>query len=212
MVDVDSIHSELVKFTRSIVGNRLSTLPKTNIPAVIKSRENGYKPDLPYIVIDKGSLILPNHFVLNKYMDENCDIYYEVLYKITFDWKCYGENSNAILSELQSMWSVERVRDKLYSDVSAMTIIDKGSVFNTPDLLSTKFEEGARVTNGFYVIDCFKDPLQEDQFIEAIRDINGTLITGVNGDIDVVVFESLDFSDTTPTFDSNVFTFDQTFK
>lgn len=187
MLDRDLIGNAFVGIVKDLVGSRLATLtnPLGTTPAVIKAREGGYKPDLPYMTVDVANFILPSGWLLHSYFDESNVMTYEVLYEMFVDFKCFGNPAQEILQEFHSYLSIPAITSKIQVDVFGSSLQQQGDVISTPDLLSTKFEEGATLTTSFYIIDTIQDPTGIG--IERILNVTGTgtLKTGVNGDITV---------------------------
>ena len=189
MLDRNLIGNAFVGVVKDLIGSRLSTLtnPSGTTPAVVKSREGGYKPDLPYVSVDVANFILPSGWLLHSYFDESNVMTYEVLYEIFVDFKCFGEDSQEILQEFHSFLSIPIITEKIQTDVFGASVQQQGDVINTPDLLSTDFEEGATLTTSFYIIDTIQDPAGLG--VERILNVTGTgtIKTGVNGDITVSI-------------------------
>lgn len=186
MIDFDFIKGGIVKQTKELVGHRLSTIETDTgtEPTVIQARQGGHKPDLPYIEVDISSVILPSSWLYNKYVSDDEDLVHEIVYEVFIDWRAYGTGSLSILQELKSLLSIETVRHRVQQEIQG-TLVLQGDVRSTPDLLSTKYQEGALATNSFYVLDTLIDPNSDLGFIEAVTNTNGTLVTGVNGDINI---------------------------
>lgn len=213
MLDYDNIKTQLVQLTKDLVGNNLATItnPNGNTPAVIRARQGGGKPDMPFVTVDVSSTILPSGWLLNRYFDENDIDTFEVMYEIFCDFRCYGEGSQQILQQMHSLLSLSNTRARLGSLLDTAALVEQGTVISTPDLLSTDYQEGALLTISLYIVDVFQDPLQNGDFILA-AEATGNLITGVDGDIivDVDTQTPVTWDDTHFTFDSDQTTFDRT--
>lgn len=186
MLDEDLIENALVGFVKEMVGSDLATItnPSGTTAAVIKARSGGPRPDLPYITVDVTNFILPSGWLLHQYFNESDELTYEVLYEMFVDFKCFGDQSKDIMRKFHRYLSIPELSDKIKADVFGASIQQQGTVLNTPDILSTDFEEGATLTVSFYIIDTITNPLQEGDYILDIMG-DGNLVTGVNGDLSV---------------------------
>lgn len=195
MLDEDLIENALVGVVKDLVGAKLATItnPSGTTPAVIKARSNGPRPDLPYITVDVNNFIQPSGWLLHKYFDGSDQLNYEFLYEMFVDFKCFGDQSKDIMREFRAYLSIPELSDKFKTDVFGASVQNVGSVLNTPDILSTDFEEGATLTVSFYIIDTLTNPEQEGDYILDING-NGDLKTSVNGDVSV----DIDVSAPTP--------------
>lgn len=185
MLDRDLIAEGLITAIKDIVGTQLSTLtnPTGTTPAVIKARSRGPKPDLPYMTVDVANFILPSGWLLESYFDDDNVRNYDILYEMFVDIKCFGDKSQDILQALHSSLSLSAITERISTLALGASVQQQGDVINTPDLLSTDYQEGATLTVSFYIVDTIVDPTGTS--LERILDVvaQGTLITGVNGDI-----------------------------
>lgn len=185
MLDRGAITAGLIQIVRDIVGSQLSTyeVDGNDIPAVVSARLEGWKLDLPFMTVDVNNFILPSGWLLHSYFDDTDTMTYEILYEMFVDFKCFGNGSQDILRRLHSSFSMSPIRGRITDEVFGASVQIQGEVISTPDLLSTNYEEGATLTSSFYIIETLQDPTGE--VLETIEDVvgQGTLITGVDGDI-----------------------------
>lgn len=194
MLDYDKMYEGLIQVTKDIVGTLLSTTPLQTgtTPSVFRDRTGRPQPDTNYITLDLENTILPSGWLLNSYVDDNNNSLptYEILYEVFFTWRCFGKNSQSILQQFHSFLSTPTVRDTIRSSTPDLGFHNRGEVLSTPTLVSTDFLEGASMTVSFYVIDTLVDPLQTGDYIVSAEG-EGTLKTGVNGDILVPIAVNL---------------------
>lgn len=186
MLNVDNIKSGFVQFTAEMLSNYLATneTPEGDLPAVAKHRFDGLKLPKPFITIDISTITVPSGWLLNRYFDDQGNDTYEVMFELFIDWRCYGDNSEAILQHLNTLTSMPAVRDRLH-ELAGVTKSRSNQIVSTPDLLSTKHEEGALMVGTFYITDTVVNPIQASNGWIEFYDSDGVLITGVNGDIPV---------------------------
>lgn len=190
MINYDELYANLISVTKAVVGNRLSTTNTQTgtTPTVYKHYSSRPKPNLPYITINIDDTILPSGWLLHAGIDDETDKpVYTVLYEIFVTWRCYGTNSRSILQQLQTSFSMPSVRQAMNSTNIEVGISKRGTIIDSPDLLSTEWQEGATMSGvSFYINDTEEDPLEVGTIIEKMS-ADGLLKTGATGDIPVEI-------------------------
>lgn len=146
MTDTVRIRRELIKNIRTIVGESLSTLPNSELKAVIRDRAKGVRPDYPFITVDyKNNNKSVNSFLKYTYYDETAEQQvYITEQRNTLCIKCFGEQSHNILNDLRTRMQLYVFRHKLNADTGA-TFVRFTDVEDNPEFLSTDFVDGAKM-------------------------------------------------------------------
>lgn len=184
MIDESALETALVQIVKTFVGADLATITNSGgtTPAVIKARQDGPKPDLPYITVDVRNFIMPSGWLANHYVDDSNNLKYEILYEMFVDIRCYGNNSSNILRKFHSYLSIPEVVPYIENLMSGAKVHQQGEIIDIPSVLSTDFEESASLTSSFYIIDEITDPVNTTDLLHNVN-AEGTVITGVDGDI-----------------------------
>lgn len=156
-INYDTILDSFISVARDGVGNSLSTIGALdNIPAVIRSRQDGPIPDYPYIVVDVLNTSETNGWQNNEGIDENGDYFITTHYKLLLQYTIYGGNANSIAHDLRQYFRLERVRMKLTNETTG-TLENTFGVSSLPQRLSTANMEVASFNLTFNITDRYVD-------------------------------------------------------
>lgn len=154
-LDYDNIYSAIRTSIVDTVGSRLSTLssPSGSYPSIIRDRQDGVRPPLPYITIDIEDTILPSGWLLDTTVDDNGETCYTILYEVFVGVKAFGDESKSILQEYHSLYCIsDGVRNQLRAD-AGLAPHKMDTVKHIPDFLNTNHEERNLLRLSFYVHD-----------------------------------------------------------
>jgi hypothetical protein len=154
-LDYDNIFDAIRQSIVDTVGNRLSTINTVDgdIPAIIRERQDGTRPDLPYVTVDIEDTILPSGWLLDTTVQEDGSVRYTILYEIFVAVKAYGDDSKSIMQEYHSLYCIaDGVRNQLRAD-AGLAPHRMDTVQHVPDFLNTNHEERNLLRVSFYVHD-----------------------------------------------------------
>lgn len=156
-IDYESIMSEFVKIARDAVGNQLSTINRASpIPSVIKARQDGPKPEVPYVVLDLLPTSLTDGWELAEGIDGDGNPYFETSYKILFQYTVYGGNASKIAHELENYFRIPRVIQQIRANTNG-SFEGTTPVLPLPQKLATNYLEVASFNFTFNIIDRITD-------------------------------------------------------
>jgi len=186
-LDFDKIYGAIKDSVSNTVGSRLSqlTTPNGTYPAIIRERQDGVRPPLPYVTIDIEDVTLPSGWLLDTTVNEAGEVCYTILYEVYVAVKSFGEDSKSILQDYHSFFCIsDGVRNQLRQD-AALASHKMDTVKNIPDFLNTNHEERNLLRLSFYVHDVivlggYADSLTgEGQFLDE----EGNVLKDVTLDI-----------------------------
>ncbi len=188
-LDFDNIYGAIRSSIENTVGNRLSklTTPQGTYPSIIRERQDGVRPDLPYMTMDITDVSLPSGWILDTTVEDTTGIVtYTILYEIFVDVKSFGEDSKSIMQDYHSRYCIDAgVRYQLQAD-AGLASHKMDTIKNIPDFLNTNHEERNLLRLSFYVHDTivlggYADSLTgEGQFLDEDGNILIDVILDIN--------------------------------
>ena len=158
-IDYTGIRNKFISITRAAVGSSLSTIGPVGgeIPAVIRRRADGPKPDYPFIDLDILDTADEGSWESNHGVDDNGDLFWETHKQILITLKCYGGDAMDIMNDLHGyLRQAHLVQDDLRSTLSG-SLVAVDNVRLTPIRLTDKFIDGAEINLVFNVVDRITD-------------------------------------------------------
>jgi hypothetical protein len=187
-VSYENIYNNLIPILSDILTADLSTIPDSlgdPVPSVIRSRQDGPKPDLPYLTVNITSTVQPSGPIKEHYINADNLPTYEYLHEILITYECCGLDSQVILSKLRSYLKTATIRDRIRAEVD-MASVQIGSVTEQPELLTTAYEESHGMLATYYHTEVFVDELADGTYLETVTSVtppdSGTLEYGALGD------------------------------
>ncbi len=186
-LNFDNIYGAIRSSIINSVGSRLSVLttPEGTYPSIIRERQDGVRPELPYMTMDVTDVSLPSGWLLDTTVNDSGGVIYTILYEVFIDVKSLGEPSKSILQEYHSHYCIDDgVRHQLQTD-AGLASHKMDTVKNIPDFLNTNHEERNLLRLSFYVHDTivlggYADKLTGDgQFLDE----DGNVLIDVTLDI-----------------------------
>ena len=182
MIDYNAITNQLVKTARDAVGTLLSrTGPANNIPSVIKSRQNGVKPDYPYVMIDVIDTRNTDGWETSQVVNDDGTLSSTNNYTIQYQYTVFGSNSQestramGIAQQLEAHFRFIHVRQQLF-DASCASLERTFPITNGPMVIAAQeYLEVAFFTFTVTIEDVITTP--DPCFYDTI-DLDGALKRG----------------------------------
>lgn len=158
MIDYDVISDEFIRIAKLAVGTKLSEIGPEGgplFPAVIKSRQNGPKPDFHYIIFDILTTVQTKGWLLQSGLDGE-DSFWETDKTLLMQFTVFGDDAHSIANELEGYFRYNRIRD----DIRAATdgaLVQTFEVISTPQSLANKFVEASLFNLTFSIVDRVTD-------------------------------------------------------
>jgi hypothetical protein len=147
IIDTSTVQGELVKFISSQVGDRLSVLNNTVLPAVIQDIQGGVRPDFPFITVTlERDIDQTDGFFLAKYLtqdiNEQHSLHIFTEQKLLFTIKCMGDGASDILKYLR-MVNVDSILMNDLNEATNTKFQYYTDIDRTPTFLYTEFVNSA---------------------------------------------------------------------
>lgn len=162
-LNVNAITSGLVKLTKELIPNRLSTSPgpnNTTVPSVILNRSQAPKPDFPYVVCDHVGIQKQGLAQKESYLDDDDNQVDEFEYLIRLSWSVHASTNQdaiGIAEEMRSRMLLSQNLERLETLMNA-SLLNISDISFIPTLMSTDFEEVARFVVDVLAISTITDP------------------------------------------------------
>ncbi len=182
MIDYNVILDHFIAAAQEGVGNELSQVGPVGFeePAVIRARQDGPKPDYPYIVLDVLNTQQLDGWLLQEGVDDNDDPFMETTYQLTLSYTVYGSNATTdaigIANKLEGFFRLRRILDDIKT-VTGGSLNVTFPIISTPQALADKFIEAAQFNFNYSIIDRITDP--ESGIFDTIE-LDGELSEGVD--------------------------------
>lgn len=187
-LDFDNIYRAIKDSIVNSVGTRLSQMntPSGTVPSVIRDRQDGVRPQLPYMSIEIEDVTLPSGWLLNTEVLESGEVCYTMLYEIFVAVKCFGDDSKSILQDYHTRYCIDDgVRHQLQAD-AGLASHKIAMLKHIPDYLNTNHEERNLFRVSYYVHDTivlggYADSLTgEGQFLDESGNVLKNIVLDVH--------------------------------
>jgi hypothetical protein len=190
-IDYDGILDKFIGVAREALPTELSLIGATGtLPAVIRARQDGPKPDYPYVTIDVLDTVDESGWLYSETINSNDETVYETNKQLLLNYRVYGGNAINLAQKLHGFFRLNRVLGDIRSTTGGSVVIVDG-VDQLPILLAETFLESASFNITFNITDTFVDTQGSDSFNKVV--LTGEIFDGT-GDPD-----PLDVSITVPT-------------
>ena len=190
-LDYDAILDKFIDVAREALPTQLSLIgPSATLPAVIRSRQEGPKPDYPYATIDVLDTVDESAWVLVQTLSSNDEPQYETNKQLLLNYRIYGGNAVSIAQRLHGFFRSNRVLGDIRKTLGG-SVVTVDDVDQLPILLSDTYLESASFNIIFNITDTFIDTA--DGSFTTIK-VAGDIFDG-SRDLD----NSLDIDITVPT-------------
>lgn len=189
-IDFNGILTDFVRVARDGVGSQLATIGPTGteFPAVIKVRQNGPKPEYPYVTIDVLDVDDGGEWLLADYVEANGDLVYETNKNLLINYRVYGGNALDIANNLHGYLRADSVLSSIRTNTGG-AVVTLDAIDSLPVLLSDSYLESASFNLVFGITDTLTITDTGENYIESI-DADGVLHNGATDppplDVDVV--------------------------
>lgn len=160
MLDYDAILDKFVAVAREPLVADLSFIGQNNdIPAVIRARSNGVKPDYPYVVTDITDERDEDGWVLNQYLESNQETYVTPK-QLIIAYTVFGGQAISLANKLHGYFRRDSVRGSFRTDLEG-SIVNVLNIVQRPLLIADQYVESATFNIIFNIndIDTFSGDL-----------------------------------------------------
>lgn len=163
-IDYDGILDKFILVAQEALPTELSLIGVGgNLPAVIRSRQDGPKPDYPYVTIDVLDTIDESGWLLTETINSNDETVYETNKQLLLNYRVYGGNAINIAQRLHGFLRLNRVLGDVRSTTGG-SVVTVDDVDQLPILLADGFLESASFNITFNITDTFVDTQGSDSF------------------------------------------------
>lgn len=160
-ISIDEILDKFIDVAREALPTELSLIgPSGTLPAVIRSRQKGSKPDYPYLVVDIVDLIDESGWLTNTYIDSNDHTVVETNKQLLINFRTYGGNAVAITNTLYGFFRLNRILGDIRNTLGG-SVVTTSDIDQLPILLADKYLESASFNLMFNITDTFTDTSSE---------------------------------------------------
>ena len=163
-LDYDGILDKFILVAREALPTQLSLIgPSGTLPAVIRARQKGPKPDYPYVTIDVLDTIEESGWLTNTHIDSNDDTVVETNKQLLLNYRVYGGNAINIANILHGFFRLNRVLGDVRNTLGG-SVVSTLDIDQLPILLADDFLESASFNIIFNITDTFVDSSGSDAF------------------------------------------------
>lgn len=163
-IDYDLILDEFIDIARQALPTELSMIgPSNNLPAVIRARQPGPKPDHAYVTIDVLDTQDVNGWIKERYLDESNQMVYETSKYLLLNYRVYGGNAINIANKLHGYFRFQNTLDQIRENTGG-ALAQTFEVTQLPVLLADKYIESASFNFRFDIVDRFVETGGSDYF------------------------------------------------
>lgn len=180
-LDYDAILDKFIEVAREALPTELSMIGQNaDIPAVIRARQDGVKPNYPYITIDALDTVDESGWLTHTFIDDNDLTVVETNKQILLNYRVYGGNAINIANILYGFFRLNRVLGDIRTTLGG-SVVSTSDIDQLPILLSDEYLESASFNLVFNITDSFVDTLGSDAFDTV--NLEGEVFDG-EGDLD----------------------------
>jgi hypothetical protein len=163
-LDYDGILDKFILVAQEALPTELSLIGiNSDLPAVIRARQTGPKPDYPYVTIDVLDTIDESGWLTNTHIDTNDDTVVETNKQLLINYRVYGGNAINIANSLYGFFRLNRVLGDVRSTLGG-SVVSTSDIDQLPILLADEFLESASFNLIFNITDTFTDTSGSDAF------------------------------------------------
>jgi hypothetical protein len=163
-IDYDAILDKFILVAQEALPTELSLIGVSGtLPAVIRSRQDGAKPDYPYATIDVLDTIDESGWLYSETINSNDETVYETNKQLLLNYRVYGGNAVNIAQKLHGFFRLNRVLGDIISTTGG-SVVTVDDVDQSPILLADTYLESATFNITFNITDTFVDTAGSDSF------------------------------------------------
>lgn len=167
-INYDAILDKFILVAQEALPTQLSLIGvSANLPAVIRARQDGPKPDYPYATIDVLDTVDESAWLGSENIDSNDLTVYETNKNVLLNYRVYGGNAVSIAQRLHGFFRINRVLGGIRSTTGG-SVVTVDDVDQLPILLADTYLESASFNIVFNITDTFVDTLGSDSFTTVI--------------------------------------------
>lgn len=188
-LDYDAILNEFILVAQQALPTELSLIGASgDIPAVIRARQAGTKPNYPYVTIDVLDTADESGWLGSEDINSSDETVYETNKSLLLNYRVYGGNAISIAQKLHGFFRMDRVLGDITNTLGG-SVVTLDNVDQLPILLAGNYLESASFNITFNITDTFVDTstgsfttvhLDGVVFNLSVEDMNP-------GDIDITV-------------------------
>jgi hypothetical protein len=163
-LDYDAILDKFILVAQEALPTGLSLIGVGgNLPAVIRARQEGSKPDYPYATIDVLDTVDESGWLYSETINSNDETVYETNKQLLLNYRVYGGNAVSIAQKLHGFFRLNRVLGDIRNTLGG-SVVTVDDVDQLPILLADTYLESASFNIIFNITDTFIDTLGSDSF------------------------------------------------
>jgi hypothetical protein len=163
-LDYDAILDKFILVAQEALPTGLSLIGVGgNLPAVIRARQEGSKPNYPYATIDVLDTVDESGWLYSETINSNDETVYETNKQILLNYRVYGGNAVSIAQKLHGFFRLNRVLGDIRNTLGG-SVVTVDDVDQLPILLADTYLESASFNIIFNITDTFIDTLGSDSF------------------------------------------------
>lgn len=188
-LDYDAILDKFILVAQEALPTELSLIGVSGtLPAVIRARQIGTKPDYPYVTIDVLDTADESGWLGSENINSSDETVYETNKSLLLNYRVYGGNAVNISQKLHGFFRIDRVLGDITNTLGG-SVVTLDNVDQLPILLADTYLESASFNITFNITDTFVDTstgsfttihLDGTVFNLSVEDTNP-------GDIDITV-------------------------
>ena len=144
MLDFETVEQALIDTIRTQIGGKLSTLPNTTFPSVVRQREGGSVPQTPYVTFEEMTHTDFGGWLRYRKIDDSGSspvVSWVTEKQLVYRIYCYGDLSLRILEELVGRLVIKSSRNAL-SEAGA-SIVRWNAPTLTPRIFADQYDDNA---------------------------------------------------------------------
>ncbi len=168
-IDHDAIIDKFILVAQEALPTQLSLIGSlADLPAVIRARQSGPKPDYPYATIDVLDEVDESGWLYSETVNVNDEVVYETNKQLLLNYRVYGGNAMSIANRLHGFFRLNRILGDIRKTLGGSVVI-VDDIAPLPILLTDTFLESASFNITFNITDTFVDsgPNGTDTFIKT---------------------------------------------
>jgi len=169
-IDYDGILDKFILIAQEALPTQLSSIGVSGtLPAVIRQRQIGPKPDYPYVAIDVLDTIDESSWLLEERLNANDEVEVDTTKVLLINYRVYGGNAVKIINDLYGFFRLNRVLGDITKTLGG-SVVETLDIDQLPVLLADKFIESASFNLTFNIVDTFVDTTGSDHFDKVVLD------------------------------------------
>jgi hypothetical protein len=163
-LDYDGVLDKFLLVAQEALPTQLALIGvNSDLPAVIRARQDGPKPGYPHVTLDVLDTIDESGWLTETYIDSNDYTVVETNKQLLLNYRVYGGNAINIANSLYGFFRLNRVLGDIRSTLGG-SVVSISDIDQLPILLADKYLESASFNLVFNITDTFVDSSGSDAF------------------------------------------------